>query len=155
MGMTNAEIKRIVRAIQALGARGAPFQFQAIRKKIGVEANESARSAYIHNFVKELLTKGVLESISPDRQRNRFYRVMSEWKLEASAQPTSPFFYNAQSKRRTPSTGATASRAKVRPAAAESSERESVNRIEDGIQEIFLRLENIEVVLAEIRALWK
>jgi hypothetical protein len=156
MGITNAEVKRIVRAIQTLGARGAPFQFQALREKVGIEANETVRSAYTHNLLKELLSRGVLEVVSGDRQRHRYYRVKSEWKLEALAQPTSPFFYDVESKSKgRASKVVKASRVKAGEPATEGIDRESINRIGDSIQKIYLRLENIETALAEIRMLWK
>src|SRR6185437_6258298 len=120
MGITNAEVKKIVRAIQALGVRGAPFQFQALREKLGIEASETVRSAYTHNLLKEFLKQGVLEIVPGGRQRNRYYRIKSEWKLDAVAQRSSPFFYDVEGKGRPASKADERKKAKTSAALVEN-----------------------------------
>jgi hypothetical protein len=155
MGIPNTEVKRFVRAIQSLGARGAPFQFQTLRENVGIQASETARSAHAHNFVKELLSRGILEIVSGDRQRNRYYRIKSDWRLKALVQPNSPFSYSTERETRAVRKAVKSPRVRASAALAEEVDRESIKRIGDGIQKIYLRLENIEFALGELRALWK
>lgn len=75
MAITRTDVaKQILRT----GAAGAMFQFREIREALGVGSDDPRAMARIHNDCKALHADGLMEQVSGDRTRNRFFRIADE-----------------------------------------------------------------------------
>jgi hypothetical protein len=82
MSINRTEVaKQILRA----GASGAMFQTREIREGLNVGSQDSRAVAAVHNHFKALHSEGLLEQVSNDRTRNRYFRISDEPKLRLVA----------------------------------------------------------------------
>jgi hypothetical protein len=80
-------INRIDVAKQILrsGASGAMFQTREIREGLSVGSDDSRAVAAVHNHFKAFHSEGLLEQVSNDRTRNRYFRIADESTLRLVA----------------------------------------------------------------------
>jgi hypothetical protein len=122
----------VLKAVKRLGARGAHFQYPALRAALAVDSDDKNGSSRVHNYLKRLVASGAVEIVAGPRVRNRYYRVKSEEKLrEFAPTPASP-----------------------EPGLPRGGGPDRLARIEVGIQGLSDRLEQIDSKLIELLASW-
>lgn len=133
------EIQEIARAIKKVGANERHFLAREVREGLGIDPTDRTLTSALHNGLRALTKDKVITEVPGGRRRNRYYRVADLGKLRSLSLPLGRLVAEGEGDGSIP------------PRA--SSDR--LARIEQAIQNISDRLDQVDTKVGELSQLWQ